>query len=454
MKTWKKVALTSVTMMAAATLVACGSSSSKGESKKVTLTYANWNLGTKAQNGVERQLIAAWNKANPDVQVKIDEKLSGSTTYTDTLNTEASAGKLPDVFMSASVADNTTSGWAADLTKIEKADKDFKALPEVVQESVILGGKNVAVPFGESEMGFFVNDDLLNKLNLTVPDYNTSVDDFVKTVKAATNLSQKYVGVSEAPSFTDWLPAQLNQDLGWFTYNDGKVNLTAPEMTQAMSIASDLGKNGYSFAQLTAEQQKALSGGTDANAAFKKGNVAFLYNGTYAAADLQSGANFNYSFMGLPGGREDMELDYTIVAKTSKHKQDAYDFAKYMAYGESGYKERLALTKKSGTTPAYLPLTTNKKLVSEYWKLIAVPGMQDVANNTKNAMVDPIKTVPGYINARWNATTGLKVAGKDNATIGDIINASGLGQVNWSDYAQQIQTLAQKQLDDAAAKLK
>ncbi|MDR0298619.1 MAG: ABC transporter substrate-binding protein [Streptococcaceae bacterium] len=451
MKTWKKLSLASAVALSTLALTACSSTAKK---ETVTLTYANWNLGTKAQNGIERQLIAAWNKSHPDVQVTIDEKLSGASKYVDTLSTEASAGKLPDVFMSASVSDNDTSGWAYDLTKIEGGDTEFNSLSQAVKSSTLIKGKNVAVPFGESMMGFFVNNDLLNQLNLTVPTEKTSVSDWVNLVKKSTNLSQKTVGVSEAPSFADWMPGEINSSVGMFTYANGKVNLADSSMSQAMSYAADLGKNGYSFAQLTADQQKTLSGGTDANAAFKKGEVAFLYNGTYAAADLQSGANFNYSFMGLPGGREDLELDYTMVSKNTKHAQDAYDFAKYMAYGETGYKERLALTKKAGTQPAYLPLTANKTLLADYWKLVSVPGMSDVVANTDKAMVDPIKTVPGYINARWAAATGLKVADKDNATIGDIVNAAGLGQVNWSDYASQLQTLSQKQLDDASAKLK
>ena len=457
MKTWKKIALTSTVALAAASLAACGNSSASAAKKVVHLTYANWNLGTKAQNGVERQMVAAWNKANPDIQVSIDETVSTSTNYTGALTTAASAGKLPSVWMSASVANDDQSGWTYDMSSIEKADSEFTGLAQSVQDSVVLKGKNEAIPFGQSQMGFFVNNDLLNKLNLPIPTQNTSVADWVKEVKEATNLSQKYVGVSEAPSEVDWMPGEIDTSYsGLFTYNNSKVDLTSPAMNQSMTTAADLGKNGYSFLQLTAAQQKALSGGTDPNAAFQKGEVAFLYNGTYADANLSTTANFNYSWMGLPGGRQDIELDYLVESKSlnSTEAKDAYAFAKYMSYGETGYKERLALTKKSGQEPAYLPLTQNKTLVADYWKLVNVPGMETATSQVQNAMVDPMKTVPGYINARWNATTGLTVAGTKNATIGDIIQSAGLGQANWADYSAQLQTLSQKQLDTAAAALK
>ena len=56
-------------------LAACGggnTNSSNGD--EITLRYAGWNLGSAEQNNIERQMLAAYEALNPNINIDIIER--------------------------------------------------------------------------------------------------------------------------------------------------------------------------------------------------------------------------------------------------------------------------------------------------------------------------------------------------------------------------------------------
>lgn len=83
----------------------------------VTLRYANWNLGTEEENNLQRQLVAAYVEAHPDVTIEFVD-MSGDGRWDEKLTNLTARGELPDVWMADNAPYYVKSGWAADLTEL------------------------------------------------------------------------------------------------------------------------------------------------------------------------------------------------------------------------------------------------------------------------------------------------------------------------------------------------
>src|SRR5690606_5205555 len=89
----------------------------------VTIRYGTWNLGTEAENNVQRQLVAAYSEANPNVTIELVD-MTGDGGWEEKLTTMAARGELPDVFMANNTPYYVQNGWIADLTSMVQDDPD------------------------------------------------------------------------------------------------------------------------------------------------------------------------------------------------------------------------------------------------------------------------------------------------------------------------------------------
>lgn len=422
-------------------------SSSKEE--KIVLKYANWNLGTEADKNLERQMIEAFEEKNKNVDVQIDETIS-TKDWKASLATAASAGKLPDVFMLNDIPASFSNEWLLDLSEITGKDNEFTALPQSIQDSTKINDAVYAIPFAQHLMGYYVNKNMFNELNLDVPEYGMDLDAFIKAIKDTTDIESGRVGVDSATSLIDWYPGVKDPEVNWFTYADGKYHLDSPEMLEGMATAKDLGSNGYAYEGLTDKQKESLSG-KDPGVAFKTGQIALYWNGTWMNNIFAKEANFEWDFVGLPSGRAALASDYLGISKTTKNADMAYEFAKWMSYNKEGFMKRISIADEKGLQLTTLPVSMDQEVLDAYWEISDVPGVKKAYENLETAMLDPLKIVPGYAASRWKAETGLKIADKDNAEVGDLIFNSVYGNVNYQDYAKQLNDLAQQQYNDALA---
>ena len=442
---------TGIALVACGLLVGCGQKDQSGNSKedgdKIILTYANWNLGTESEKNLERLMIEEFNNSQDKIKVKIDDTIDGDA-YNDKMNTAASAGKLPDVFMVNNIPTSYKNEWLLDLDTFIKNDSDFSEVDETIKQTLIVNDEVVALPFAKHLMGYFVNTDLLNQLNLNIPEPGVEVSEFIKEVKEATDISNGYVGLESAFNLIDWYAGEMDSEMGWYTFEDGEFYLNSDEMIQGIQTAKDLTTGQYTYVNLTDEQKNDL-GGDDTATAFKQGHIAFYYNGSYMAQNIQRESDINFEFIGIPGNRNAMTLDYLGISKNTQYAEEAYEFAKYMSFGKEGFLKRMELAEEEGFELATLPLTTNTQINDKYWENVTIDGLEEVNNNLENAMFDPLKVVPGYVQDRYERETGHKIGDNENATVWELLEASVKGEINYADYADQLQKLAQQFYEDA-----
>lgn len=430
------------------TLVACGKEKSSGTAEnkeKIVIKYANWNNGPENEKNLERMMISAYEKKHKNVDIQV-EVLDGD--WNQALGTLASAGKLPDVFMQNNIPTGLANNWLLDVSKYANKDDEFSKITDTVKNSSMVEGKVFGIPFAQFFMGYFVNKNILDSLNLDIPKRGYSIDQFLTIAKKATNLENKTVGIDSTQGLVEWYPGAANSKLGWYTYGDGSFHLNSKEMIDGMNKMKELASNGYAYSQLKKEQQEGLSG-EDAGIAFESGQIALYYSSTYNIPNFLKKLNFDWDYIGIPGGRAAIVNDFLGISKNTKHPKEAYDFAKFMSFGKEGFKERMNLSVKNGQDLTTLPISTDKELLDKYWEIYSIPGIQDTYNHLNNALVDPMKTLPGYIQARWEAKIGVKIGDKDDPNVWDLFNFASQGVIQYQDYAKQLDELANKSHKEA-----
>jgi multiple sugar transport system substrate-binding protein len=160
----RRQALAVITALAAAALGVTACSSSGGStpvpaSAKQTIVFAESGLGGEGKQ--TQTAINAFEKANPNIKVKIDVLSSDSTTYLSQLENSFTAGSpTPDVFESDVTypAKFAQAGWVLNLSKLHPDMGQYFAT-EVAAGTY--DGAPYAVPWFDNPEGLYYRTDLI-----------------------------------------------------------------------------------------------------------------------------------------------------------------------------------------------------------------------------------------------------------------------------------------------------
>src|SRR3984957_17389584 len=143
-------------------LAACSSSGSAkpvSANAKQTIVFAESGLGTEGQE--TQKAIDGFEKANPNITVKVDVLSPDSTTYLSQLEHSFIAGATtPDVFESDVTypAKFAQAGWVLDLSKFSPDMSQF--FPHEVAAGTFMG-KTYAIPWFDNPEGLYYRTDLI-----------------------------------------------------------------------------------------------------------------------------------------------------------------------------------------------------------------------------------------------------------------------------------------------------
>lgn len=422
-----------------------GDDANVGSGEKIVINYVNWNLGTEAENNIERKMIAAFEEAHPNIDIQLDESFDYSK-YGDSLAAAAAAGKLPDVMMLPNIPFGLTNEWLLNLETIAASDPEWANIPKALENATHYGSGIYAVPAGMFFQGYFINQDLFEQANLPELNYSPTWDEFLSAVKTLNNPSEDVLGLSEAVQIPDWYPASVNSKLGWFTWDGQQYHLNDPVFIEGVNKAKEIMQGKYTFDSLS-EDEKAKYNATWHGDVWNQGKVAVRWEGTWATKDF-SNLNFKSKFIGIPGGKFILIGDFIGISKSTEHQQEAYEFAKYMTFGKDGILKRMELNTDGSYTS--LPMTTDQSILDQYFANGGYEGLKEAYDNIDNAILEGVKFIPGVVRSRWEAPTGVKVGDKENANLGDLILDSIKGGTKIEDYAEQINKLANDEYKAAA----
>jgi multiple sugar transport system substrate-binding protein len=434
-----------VMALIAGSLTACAE-----KRETVTLTYANWNLGTEEENNLQRQMIKAYTDKNPNVTIEIVD-MSGDGGWDGVLTNKAAQGELPDVFMANNLPLYVKNGWLADLTSFVKNDKDWAKVSEALRSGFTYNDIVLGLPAAQFIMGYWVNQDLFEDANLDAPEYGVSIEDWEAAVKALTNVNQGVLGLDEQEFISGWYSNTQDSKLKWFSYDGEKMNYNSTAFKAA--IAKTGAMKSYTWQGLT-DEQKANFTSVGPWELFMKQEVGLRWDASWSVPGYITSAEFEWDFVGIPGGNQALVADVIVVSKTAPNAKEAYLFAKWMTFSSEAYKKEVELAKAMNSAPK-MPVAIDTTSLDLYKEFIDnKPGVLAALENLDDSLIESLaKIVPGYINARWEGKPGIDIGTDLNVNMWYMFNFASAGTFKYEDYSAQLETFANGILEEAAAEL-
>jgi multiple sugar transport system substrate-binding protein len=324
---------------AALTLTACSSGSSStaatssspaGQGQVVHLTITDWDNGMPT-------VVAAWNKAHPDVQVQLIKPSGTGYTLYNKLITDNRAGTNPDI---SEIEYQALPEMVANHVAIS-LDKYLPNLSQTygseIMSLVRFQGQTYGVPQNICPMVFFYRKDVFSRLGLSAPaTWAQYTADAAKIHKAN---PKQYLGNFDAAD-PEWF-AGLAQQAGanWWTASGSswQVSINDAATQKVASYWQGLVKSGvinpepsWSTQWLTDMNKGNLVGWVSAQWAPNQfPTIAPSTSGQWVAAPLPAWTAGDKT-VGTWGGEAE------VVTSSSKHPQQAAEFISWMNSSQEG----------------------------------------------------------------------------------------------------------------------
>lgn len=382
-----------------------------------------------------RQLLQKFNNYYPNIQVETVEYETSTSEY---LTAQASTGQMPDVILDD--ADTfyyyVSQGWVYPLTEFVKDDEEFSYIPENIIESYTYLDELYALPEEVHFNCVFMNLDLLETLNLDVPELDWTTEDYKSLLKSAT--TSQYSGTEILWAVDEYFAGSMS-DYGFYGFDPSSMTFHMSESwVDSVNVLIELraypGLEAWSLRNTSPDIEssdyvaKFGNGETgDNHMALKLGKVLSDPRGTWDISWLTTDCNFNWCMWPWPseaGGKLPMHVNCSFVVSTAQNPEAAFEFVRFMTYSKEGNLERIAVYAQGDTDDYtlggtfYIP-STNLPAVNEVWE--ALPGVTEQIAYMHDSMktsfrADLNKLIPGWsqVNEEYLSPRGNEV--RDSAT--------------------------------------
>ncbi|WP_332373849.1 extracellular solute-binding protein [Lactococcus cremoris] len=399
MKSWKKVALGGASVLALATLAACGSSASSNKSSSSSSNSVKGNVTLwvdPANVDSYKTLVTGFEKKYPDVKVKVNQSPTGSANAkTDVGKDPAKAAdvfKVPNDQLGAMAEAGYINPLSPDATKwVDKNDIS------VAGEAVSWKGKNYAYPQDQQSNIIFYN-------KAKFSEAPTSWTQFTQDKAIGTDFTNSY----------NWYPAFLSNGTVLF----GKGG----EILDGTDVARDAGLQVLNWFAKQKSNTGVVQSGQALLADLKSGKTSAVLDGPWDASNVKKILGDNYGVTTLPtidfgSGEKKMQafsgVGTLAVNSASKNQVAASSLAQYLSNADS-QKE---LYKANNAIPVAKTLQTDSDITAD-------PAAQAVI---KQVPEDTLMPKMPEMATFWNLAAPL-------------INNTYLGKTPASQYASQLKT--------------
>jgi multiple sugar transport system substrate-binding protein len=311
--------------------------------EKVTVTFANWAAAEGTTKPAIDQVIADFEKAHPDIQIK-SEAISFSEIARQ-LVLRVKSGNPPDI---AQLAGNDTFVLAA-TDKLEPlaayvgADLKARLKPDATS-GLQYQGKLIALPWTLAPAGFWYNKSIMAKAGLDPEKPPRTIDELTAAMAA---IKKSQPDVIPLALDTTNRPFALQSNWPWMVtfgatpIGGAKGRADSPEMKRYLSWMRDLAKSGYIDPGRKIGEFRPLAA---------QDKVAFVWDqvllqGVIQNANKMSDADFyrRWSVTTQPTGASGKSYSFEgghqlVMFSDSRQKKAAWTFIQYLAASANAIK--------------------------------------------------------------------------------------------------------------------
>lgn len=439
-------AILAVTMVATA-LTGCGGSKKENNNNDSnaevnTEVKGTISVGINSYRSSDFDAICeAFEKQFPNVEIDAVYFESNTDDAVEYLTAQSMAEKkLPDVMFddAGSLPTYIQNGWMYPLTSFVEEDADWEKVPQNIRDNFTFGENVYALPQTIQSNVLMVNEDLVEEMNVDLPKYDWTWDDFTEFIKACTN--DTYTGVNDMSKMYNWIPGAMTEGhtIGGYNYETKEFNLEAVRtyVNYFLELQKLNGVEAYSLygtnnGGTSAYVQKFGKVGT-MDEAFATGKIASMFTGTWAYAQYNNqDLDFSWEFYPIPqttAGRVPIHVDYCWMTTSiaEENVEAAWEFLRYVTYSKEGNLARLTTYDEEHISDDmnfayYIPVTMDKDVIEKFESLPYVTEqILYIHENMENGyMNDPEKTVPGIETLVWGDIGKLafeSMTGRDDFT--------------------------------------
>ena len=419
-------------------------------------------------------LLENFNKYYPNIEV---EFVYYETTTTEYLAAQAANGTLPDVVMDDAdeIYYYVSQGWVYPLNEFVEDDADFEHVPQPILDSYTYVDMLYALPMQVHFNTILINQDLLEELNMDMPELDWTTDDYREFLKAGTNA--KYSGTEILWSVDEIMAGSMG-GYGYYGFDlSTKTFHMAESWVDAVNLMVELrsypGLEAWSLRNTSPDVETsdyALKFGNadlaDNHMAFKLGKVLSDPRGTWDMNWLSTDLNFDWVLWPWPsdttedgeGASLPMHVDCSLVMATAQDPQAAFEFVRYITYSQEGNLERISMYETGDTDEYtlnnlyYIP-ATNHPAVAEAWKALECvdEGVAFMYDNMKTSFrADLSKIVPGWaqVNNEYLSPRGNEVRDSiaDAASVAAELDTRATNAIKdyWDDFEEKVIAVQEK----------
>ena len=306
--------------------------------RQLTLTIgvfagSNWDVPNGDCYKIIDQAIERYEKEYPMVQIENESGIL-KEDYSEWLSAKYLKGEEPDVFMILGEDFNTLSALGAlkNLDSLIQKDQQFHI--ENYYASVLYSGQyhnhQYALPYESNPTLMFVNQTLLKKEHIHLPDNDWTLDDFYTICQQVTKDTNKDGQIDQYGCYNyDWLDSVYSHKVNLFDENGESCYLNQKDVKNAISFVQKI----YNLNQ----------GYTVTSQDFDMGKVAFApmsfaeYR-TYKPYPyrVKKYSQFEWDCIQMPGADENNSSEVSSllmgISLRTSHIQEAWEFLKLLTY--------------------------------------------------------------------------------------------------------------------------
>ena len=284
-----------------------------------TIEFASW--GSKSEVDILKPILADYEKENPNIKINF---MHIPQNYFQKIHLLFASNTAPDVIF----INNLYLPIYANAGMLEELQPSKEFFPQAL-DALSWNGKLYAIPRDVSNLVVYYNKDLFDKKKVPYPSAEWTFADFLKTAQMMTDKTTFGVSFEEEPLF--YLPYLMSNGGGFLPQE-----LATSASQKSLDFYADL-RNKYHVAPQKAESASATMGQM-----FLQGKLAMYVSGRWVIPTFRKDAEFDWDIVPFPKGKVGsiVPLDASgwAIAKSSKHKEEAKKFVKYLASKENSEK--------------------------------------------------------------------------------------------------------------------